>query len=117
MNLLLKQMTFARLLPRLLDYAYEHGYSVTLGELWRPEWVAKANSKPGGVVGIANSLHCERLAVDLNLFKDGRFLMTNEDHRKLGEFWESLSTEDYKCVWGGRFGDGNHYSIEHGGVR
>ena len=63
-----------------------------------------------------------KLAIDLDLFKDGEgfemgckvYLTKTEDHRKLGEFWESLHP---LCRWGGRFGDGNHYSLEHGGVK
>ena len=33
---------------------------------------------------------------------------TNE----LGEYWESIGGS-----WGGRFNDGNHYSLEHNGVK
>jgi len=51
---------------------------------------------------------------DFNLFKDGVFLQGTEDHRPLGEYWESL---DPLCRWGGRFNDGNHYSIEHEGIK
>jgi len=47
----------------------------------------------------------KRLAIDLNLFKDGEYLTDTEDHRFLGEFWESLGG-----TWGGRWDDGNHYS-------
>jgi hypothetical protein len=51
----------------------------------------------------------------LNLFKDGKYCVNTEDHRELGEFWESLHEG---CRWGGRFRevDGNHYSFEHTGV-
>jgi len=57
--------------------------------------------------GIKESLHCKRLAVDLNLFSpDGDYLSDTESHRVFGEFWESL---DPKNKWGGRFSDGNHY--------
>jgi len=54
----------------------------------------------------------ERLAVDLNLFRGGKWLDKSEDHKQLGDYWESLAPD---ARWGGRFGDGNHYSIEHGG--
>jgi hypothetical protein len=61
-----------------------------------------------------SSNHKQRLAIDFNLFKDGVFLQGTEDHRPLGEYWESL---DPLCRWGGRFNDGNHYSIEHEGIK
>ena len=43
--------------------------------------------------------------------KLGEYLVETEDHRFLGEFWESL---DPMCTWGGRFQDGNHYSFGEG---
>ena len=55
-----------------------------------------------------------RLAIDLNLFRDGAFLQSSEDHRALGEWWEK---QHPLARWGGRFMDGNHYSLEHGGVK
>lgn len=115
MNLLEKQKLFVQLLPRLLDFAYSRGYECTLGESWRPPEVAAIYKANG--VGISNSLHWSRLAIDLNLYRNGAWLQNSEDHRVLGEFWEKLSTDKYQCCWGGRFGDGNHYSIEHGGVK
>lgn len=112
MTLREKQSLFMRLLPRLLDYIYEQGYEVTGGELWRTPEQAAINAERG--VGTSTSLHLDRLAIDLNLFKDGKFLTSTEAHRQFGEYWESLNP---LCCWGGRFSrpDGNHYSITHGG--
>ena len=62
--------------------------------------------------GIRGSLHELGLAADVNLYRNGKWLSSTEDHRAVGEYWESLGP-DHR--WGGRFGDGNHYSIEHGG--
>ena len=54
-------------------------------------------------------LHPKKLAIDLNLFKHGKYLIKTEDHAFLGKFWKSL---DSMCTWGGDFKrkDGNHYS-------
>lgn len=93
------------------------GYEVTLGEAWRPPETAKLYAQPGGVVGIKNSLHTERLAMDLNLFMDGRFLTKTEEYEEAGMIWENFSTDRYKCVWGGHFQDGNHFSLSHNGIR
>jgi hypothetical protein len=106
------QELFMRLLPRLLDHAHALGYQVRGGELERSRAQAAANAKTGQ--GIANSLHCDRLAIDLHLFRHGQYLTASEDHRPLGEFWESLHP---LCRWGGHFNDGNHYSITHEGRR
>ena len=62
--------------------------------------------------GIKNSLHTMRLAIDINLFKDGFYLPGTEDHKLFGEWWEK---QHELCRWGGRFKDGNHYSVEHMG--
>jgi hypothetical protein len=115
MNLISKQKLFSRLIAKLIIRAYELGHEVTLGEAWRPPETAKLYALDGR--GVENSLHPLRLAMDINLFKDGVFLRNNADYEQLGLYWESLSTSEYTCTWGGRFGDGNHFSIEHGGAK
>lgn len=103
-----KQSRFASMVALLINKAFEMGYEVTLGEAYRSEWEAARLAKEG--LGIKRSLHCDRLAVDLNLFKDGVYLATTEAHRPLGLWWESIGG-----AWGGRFNDGNHYSLAHEG--
>ena len=110
-----KQARFMRSLARLIDYAFSAGYELTGGELYRTPEQAAINARSGA--GIANSLHTQRLAIDLMLFKDGVYLTNSLDYEPLGVFWESLGT-DY--AWGGRFRpkiDGNHFSLMHNGVR
>jgi hypothetical protein len=114
-RLLQKQQRFVFLVVRLINWLHVEGYDVTFGETWRPPEQAARNAQSGK--GIQNSLHELRLAIDLNIFKNGSWRDKTEDFRRAGEFWESLSTDDLKCCWGGRFGDGNHFSVEHGGVR
>lgn len=116
MNLIDKQKLFPHLLVQLLDWLDANGYEVTLGEAWRPPEMARMYAKDGR--GIENSLHLSRIAIDLCLWKGGKYLTLSEDYRPAGEFWEKLShSPDYECVWGGRFKDGNHFSVEHQGVR
>ncbi len=115
MKLLEKQQTFAFLFAKLITEAYRLGYLVTIGEIWRPPAIAMANAKKG--TGIANSLHTLRLAADINLYKNGKWLTATADYKELGQYWARLSTTEYTCVWGGDFGDGNHFSIEHNGVK
>lgn len=105
-----KQRRFTLFVALLIQEAYARGYELTFGEAWRTPEQAKLNAAKKS--GISNSLHMDRLAIDLNLFKDGEFLTASEDHRSLGEWWEKL---DPLCRWGGRFNDGNHYSLEHEG--
>jgi hypothetical protein len=113
MSLRQKQSKFARMVADLLIKAYDLGYEVTLGDAYRdPRVFGVMGTKVGFAYGQINSCHKLRLAIDLNLFKDGVFLETTEDHRLLGEYWESVGGS-----WGGRFNDANHYSLEHEGHR
>jgi hypothetical protein len=113
MGLRAKQTAFAKLVPRLIDKAFELGYEVTLGDAYRDPRVF-------GQIGVArgyghrSSAHKQRLAIDLNLFQDGVFVGDTEKHRPLGEWWEQQHPD---ARWGGRFADGNHYSLIHEGVR
>lgn len=105
MKLREKQSLFVILVADLINYAYTQGYELTFGDAYR---------YPDCPYGRKTSLHKSRLAIDLNLFKGGKYLTTTEDHRPLGEYWESLHP---LCSWGGRFNDGNHYSLRHGNRR
>ncbi|CAB5587654.1 MULTISPECIES: M15 family metallopeptidase [Providencia] len=110
MTLSEKQALFTVMIAKLIFWADEHGYRLTFGEAYRTPEQAAANAKSGK--GIKNSLHTQRLAVDFNLFKNGVWLTKSTDHQPLGEYWESIGG-----TWGGRFNDGNHYSLEHNGVK
>ena len=112
MTLSEKQQKFALLVCSLIEWADKVGYKVTFGEAYRTPEQAALNVRKG--TGISNSLHTIRLAIDLNLFKNGTYLTATEDYRLVGEYWESLDPE---CAWGGRFNDGNHFSLMHEGVR
>jgi len=107
------QRAFARMVPRLLDYILDNGYEYTWGDAYRDERVHGAFGVKVGY-GHAKSGHKKRLAVDLNLFKDGEYLEGTDAHRIIGEWWEK---QHPLARWGGRFNDGNHYSFEHEGVK
>lgn len=110
-----KQRLFTRLVAKLIDFAYASGYELTFGDAYRSPAQAAANAAAGS--GIVNSLHTQRLAVDLNLFRNGVYLTKSEDYKPLGDYWKTL---DPACSWGGDFisrPDGNHFSITHNGVR
>ncbi len=115
MTLSEKQRLFTRLVGQLIAKAYEMGYELTLGDAYRSPEQAKINAQKGS--GIANSLHTQRLAIDLNLFIDGVYQTTSAAYKPLGDYWKSLAPD---CCWGGDFttrADGNHFSIQHNGVK
>ena len=107
-----KQRLYMRLLLGLLAKAFELGFEVAGGDLFRdPRVHGELGVKLG--YGHPKSAHKLKIAIDLNLFKNGVFLSATEDHKELGEWWEK---QHELCRWGGRFNDGNHYSLEHNGV-
>ena len=101
------QELFASLLPSLLTKAFELGFQVRIGDCYRDP---RAHGEMGeqGPYGNKNSNHKLKCAVDLNLFKDGVYLTTTEDHRELGEWWEE---QHEQTRWGGAYDDSNHYEI------
>ena len=107
-----KQSLLVVLLAHLILEANRRGYELTFGQYKRTEQQANANAKKG--IGIKKSLHILGLAMDINLFKNGKYMTETSDHEELGIYWESLHP---LTRWGGRFNDGNHYSIEHNGVK
>ena len=104
------QLTFAKNVALLIQYVLASGYFCTLGEAYRTPEQALIYAHEH--IGIVHSLHCERLAVDLNIF-DGnyKYMHDTEVYRKFGEYWERL---DRSNRWGGRFKhlpDGNHFEM------
>ena len=122
MSLRKRQSEFARMVGLLIQKAYELGYKLTFGDayIWVDEkrlgdlpFVSDLDEDEyeeliSVILGHSKkSFHYNRLAIDLNLFKDGKYLTKTEDHRFLGEYWKSIGG-----TWGGDFKrkDGNHYS-------
>lgn len=97
MSLRNDQEVFASLIPRLIDFIFTNGYTCTVGDAYR---------SPDVQYGHASSLHRKRLAIDLNLFRDGKYLTDSDDYRFAGEYWLTLNEN---CTWGGS-ADGNHFS-------
>jgi hypothetical protein len=119
---------------KLIPKAYELGFTVRWGEALRSDEQAEINAigldgrimlanmiqtrfpllaekirNNGKAGGIRDSVHELKIGIDLNLFLHGQYLTDTESHRPLGEYWETLHP---LCRWGGRFKDGNHYSLE-----
>ena len=103
MTLSQKQRKFVRMQHALVAYAYSLGYELTEGRAHVPGATVKSG---------AFSCHHHKLAKDWNLFIKGRYQSSTSAHALLGAFWKLMGG-----CWGGDFGDGNHYSLKHGGVR
>jgi hypothetical protein len=105
MTLFEKQICMTLMLKDLLEFADKQGYQVTLGDAYRDPRAIFPYSH-------GKSLHKIRLAIDLNIFKNNKLLTSGHDFLDLGEYWEKIGG-----TWGGRFEDGNHFSIEHEGMK
>lgn len=104
-SLFTTQADFSRAIARLILYAAKQGYQITLGDAYRDPRVTYGHPK---------STHRVRLAVDLNLFREGKYLPETKDHAVLGAWWKQQHS---LARWGGDFGDGNHYSFEWDGIK
>jgi hypothetical protein len=101
------QAAFADDAATLISHIFDSENKCTLGEAFRTKEQAEIYAKEGK--GIKDSLHCDRLAIDLNLFDlNGNYLTEAKDYKQYGDFWESLSPNNR---WGGNFpnGDANHF--------
>ena len=88
--------------------------SFTDGESHRPEITAKAYARMG--IGIAASLHTQRLARDKMLILNGAYSPNAADYEFAGLAWEQgAGAFGVAPAWGGRFNDANHFSCAWGG--
>lgn len=116
MKLYEQQAAFARDIAKLITFINDTGMTCTLGEAYRTPEQAAIYAQQGK--GIKDSLHCHRLALDLNLFDlKGNYLANTESYTSAGIYWETLNPQFNR--WGGRFSprvDGNHFERreEHG---
>ncbi len=105
------QALHVKLVAQLIQFVYSKNFELTWGEAYRTtqqaQWDAAHHT------GIVNSVHCDRLAVDFQLFKDGQYLTDSSAYKFMGDYWKSL---DPSCRWGGDFTtvDADHFSLQWG---
>ena len=113
MTLGTKQEHFTKALPLLILYAQYHGYGVRMGDVFRdPRLHGQIGEKKG--YGHKNSCHKLKLAADLYLSKNGKYLTgsdAEDAHEFLHDFWDMLGGAERIPH------DLNHYSFEHEGMR
>lgn len=119
-----KRCRFTRELALLIQFANGlPGHAVAADQVMRPKAQALVEAAEGD--GIPNSLHTLGLAVDLILYVNGVWQRDSEPYRVLGSYWRGRAPDH---CWGGDFRkmrngklvpapDGNHFSIQHNGVR
>jgi len=100
-----KQRKFTLMVAKLIEFAYEEGYELTFSRAYASEAANRADG------GHERSLHRKRLAIDLNLFIDGKYITDGTGHDELHDYWDFLGGSERIP------NDMNHYSLEHGGMR
>lgn len=125
MTLKEKQIIFIQNLCKLIQWSFENGYQVTIGEAQRtPEQqllyfegysIQKIGSglhfvKTERKTKTMDSKHLNRLAMDLNLYINGIYQTDSAAYKPLAEYWKSLhplNDSGYYWAW-----DGNHFEMK-----
>jgi len=113
MSMVTEQAAFLLDMCKLVQFATEQGFTLTAGELYRTPEQQEIYLKTGRS-STMNSLHLKRLAVDFNIFKDGKLVGDKATLAPLGAYWESLHPLN---SWGGngkKLVDTPHFSRGQG---
>ena len=115
MTLREKQSIFILNVGKLIQWAFENGYELTIGEGYRTKdqqtlyFKGLTLVETGGHVILAKtspksktmfSKHLDKLAIDLNVFINGELTYEKAKIQKVGDYWESLHPEN---SWGGNW--------------
>lgn len=99
MSLVTEQFLFLKDVIKLLDYCVINGWIVTFGEAARTIEQQQIYVKTGRSKTM-QSKHLQRLAIDLNFFKDGSLIYDIALLKAIGDYWESLTPGNQ---WGGNW--------------
>lgn len=117
MGLVHTQDAFLTDVCKLIHRAHKGGWVVTAGEIYRTREQQQVYFTTGRSKTM-DSMHLQRLAIDLNLFRtaedDRLVVVTDRDAIKpLGDYWTSLHRDNQ---WGGNwtFVDSGHFERRPG---
>lgn len=103
-----KQEVFLENVAKLILWAFKNGYRIRGGELLRTKEQQEIYVKTGRSKTM-NSRHIDKLAIDLNLIKNGTLSNNPEDYKPLGEYWMALHPDN---VWGGDWNRNHQHTDE-----
>lgn len=93
-----EQEAFASDLVKLIQYIWNAGCTVRIGEVQRPLEMQEIYVKSGRSKTM-DSMHLKKCAADLTILKGGKILNRAET-KPFGDFWESLNKLNR---WGGNW--------------
>ena len=125
MTLREKQSAFLVNVAKLILWADTQGYQLTGGELGRTTdqqilyYRGYTIKDENGIISLvkANKLsktmdskHLKKLAIDLYLFKNNKYISSNDEYKPLAEFWVSLHPDNVAGYYWNF--DGNHFEMK-----
>ena len=110
MTLLEKQQIFSINVAKLILQSKEiFNIDISLGEAYRTIEQQRIYFNSGKSKTL-KSRHMQRLAIDLHIFKEGKWLTNKEDYKPLALIWKNLHTDNdcgYFWDW-----DLNHFEMK-----
>lgn len=97
MKLTEQQQYFTRMLTRLLNFAFDKDWGITLGEAWRSEETQKLYFEKK-ISKVKYGHHQKRLAIDLHIFINDVYNDDPENYKILANYWKNLDPDN---IWGG----------------
>lgn len=110
MKLSEKQAIFSLNVAKLIIQSKEiFDIDISLGEAYRTK-EQQSIYYSRGLSKTLQSRHMSRLAIDINIFKDGKWLTEREDYKPLALIWKNLNPlNDCGYYWGWDF---NHFEMK-----
>jgi hypothetical protein len=103
------QIIFSLNIATLIIELNKRGYQCTFGEVARTPEQQEIYVKTGKSKTML-SAHINRLAADINLFKDGVYLTEAKEYKVAAETWEALNENNVAGFsWGW---DANHFEMK-----
>lgn len=102
------QEAFSKNVSLLFHFLHVNGFDIRIGEAQRTKAQQEIYVQEGKSM-TKNSMHLKKCAIDLHIFKNGKWIQDKKKLQEIGDFWESLDTLNR---WGGnwkRFRDVPHF--------
>ena len=104
----MSRLQFTEMVRQLLNFCYREGIKIQIDYV-KSSYEEQKRLVETGKSWTMNSKHLLGKAIDLQIIKDGKFLVDGEEYEILGKYWESLSPNN---IWGGRWKNKDVYHFE-----